>query len=111
MMAAWGMAAGVLAITARLEKDEGYFAMIARFVIAPMFLFSGTFYPLELMPIYLQPIGWVSPLWHATELGRTLSYGNPLEPVTLLIHLAYLLFLGVIGMSLVYPKFQERLSR
>jgi len=111
MLAAWAMAAGVLAITARLEKDEGYFAMIARFVIAPMFLFSGTFYPLELMPIYLQPIGWVSPLWHATELGRTLSYGNPLEPVMLLIHLAYLIFMGVIGMSLVYPKFKERLSR
>ncbi len=57
MLAAWGWASVMLAITARLERDEGYFALIGRFVIAPMFLFSGTFYPLEQMPIYLQPLG------------------------------------------------------
>lgn len=111
MLAGWGMAAVMLAITARLENDEGWFALIGRFVIAPMFLFSGTFYPLDLMPIYLQPIGWVSPLWHATEIGRSLSYGMPLEPIMALVHVLYLAALGVVGMALSYPKFAERLSR
>ena len=111
MLAAWGWAAVMLAITARLERDEGYFAIIGRFVIAPMFLFSGTFYPLEQMPIYLQPLGWVSPLWHATELGRHLSYGMPIEPSMLLVHVGYLALLGVVGTALTYPKFAERLSR
>ena len=111
MLAGWGFSTVMLAITARLEKDEGYFAVISRFVVAPMFLFSGTFYPLELMPIYLQPIGWVSPLWHATELGRTLSYGAAMEPLMFLIHICYLGLMGLIGMRLVYPKFKERLSR
>lgn len=111
MLAGWGWAALMLAVTARLEKDEGYFAIIGRFVIAPMFLFSGTFYPLELMPIYLQPLGWLSPLWHATELGRTLSYGAPMEPSMLFVHIGYLALMGIVGMVLTYPQFVKRLAK
>ena len=111
MLAAWGWSSIMLAVTARLERDEGYFAIIARFVVAPMFLFSGTFYPLYQMPIFLQPIGWVSPLWHATELGRNLSYGMEVDPLMFWVHIGYLAILGVVGMALTYPKFAERLSR
>ena len=111
MIAAWGWSAVMLAITARLERDEGWFALIGRFVIAPMFLFSGTFYPLEQMPIYLQPIGWISPLWHATQLGRNLSYGMELADGIFLVHVGYLAIMGVVGMFFVYPKFRERLAR
>ena len=111
MLAGWGWAALMMSITARLENDEGYFAIISRFVVAPLFLFSGTFYPLEQMPIFLQPIGWVSPLWHATELGRFLSYGEAIEPLMFFVHVGYLIIMGVIGMALTYPKFESRLSK
>jgi lipooligosaccharide transport system permease protein len=111
MFAGWAFAALMLSFTARLENDDGYFAIISRFVVAPMFLFSGTFYPLEQMPILLQPIGWVSPLWHATELGRFLSYGLEIEPSMFLVHFGYLAILGVVGMALTYPKFAERLAK
>lgn len=111
MLAAWGWSSVMLAITARLERDEGYFALIGRFVIAPMFLFSGTFYPLEQMPIYLQPLGWISPLWHSVQLGRHLSYGMELADGMFLVHIAYLAIMGIVGMRFVYPKFKERLSR
>ena len=111
MLAAWGWSALMMAVTARLENDEGYFAIIGRFVIAPMFLFSGTFYPLDQMPLFLQPLGWISPLWHATELGRNLSYGMPLGEGMLFIHIGYLALMGVVGTLLTYPKFEERLSR
>jgi lipooligosaccharide transport system permease protein len=111
MFAGWAWASMMLSFTARLENDEGYFAIISRFVVAPMFLFSGTFYPLEQMPILLQPIGWVSPLWHATELGRFLSYGLEIEPSMFLVHFGYLAILGVVGMALTYPKFAERLAK
>jgi lipooligosaccharide transport system permease protein len=111
MFAGWAFAALMLAFTARLENDDGYFAIISRFVVAPMFLFSGTFYPLEQMPILLQPIGWVSPLWHATELGRFLSYGLEIEPLMFFVHFGYLAILGVVGMALTYPKFAERLAK
>jgi lipooligosaccharide transport system permease protein len=111
MLAGWGWASVMLAITARLERDDGYFAIIGRFVIAPMFLFSGTFYPLEQMPLFLQPLGWISPLWHSVQLGRHLSYGMELADGMLLVHLAYLAIMGIVGMRFVYPKFKERLSR
>jgi lipooligosaccharide transport system permease protein len=111
MLAAWGWSSVMLAITARLERDEGYFALIGRFVIAPMFLFSGTFYPLEQMPIYLQPLGWISPLWHSVQLGRHLSYGMELADGMIFVHLGYLAIMGIVGMRFVYPKFKERLSR
>ena len=110
MFAATGFAAVMMSLTARLKEDEGFFAVISRFVIAPMFLFSGTFYPLELMPIYLQWIGWISPLWHATELGRFLSYGAELGPGMLPIHLGYFAALLVGGMWASYRKFNERLG-
>jgi lipooligosaccharide transport system permease protein len=111
MFAGWAWASMMLSFTARLENDEGYFAIISRFVVAPMFLFSGTFYPLEQMPFFLQPIGWISPLWHATELGRFLSYGLEIEPFMFFVHLGYLAVMGVLGMALTYPKFAERLSK
>ena len=111
MLAAWGWSSVMLAITARLERDEGYFALIGRFVIAPMFLFSGTFYPLEQMPIYLQPLGWISPLWHSVQLGRHLSYGMELADGMIFVHLGYLAIMGIVVMRFVYPKFKERLSR
>ena len=111
LLAGWGWSAVMLAITARLEQDDGWFALIGRFVIAPMFLFSGTFYPLEQMPIYLQPIGWISPLWHATETGRYLSYGLDIGEGMIWVHLGYLAIMGIVGMFFVYPKFKERLSR
>jgi len=110
MLAGWGWAAIMMSITARLKEDDGFFAVISRFVIAPMFLFSGTFYPLEQMPIFLQPIGWISPLWHSTELGRTLSYGAQMEPGMFLVHIGYLWLMGLAGMALTYPKFKERLN-
>ena len=61
------LAGPVMAFSASLENDDGWFAIINRFVIAPLFLFSGTFYPLNFLPLPLQVVGWISPLWHVTE--------------------------------------------
>ncbi|MEN0129293.1 MAG: ABC transporter permease [Brevundimonas sp.] len=73
-----GLAFGLplLAYSATLTEDGGQFAVVQRFIFTPLFLFSGTFYPLDSVPVGLQWIGWISPLWHASELGRDLSYGT-----------------------------------
>jgi lipooligosaccharide transport system permease protein len=110
MFAAVAFATLMLALTASMKGDDGYFAIIGRFVIAPMFLFSGTFYPLELMPIGVQWIGWISPLWHATELGRFLSYGDPLGQGMFAIHIGYFAVLTAVGLALSYRQFRKRLS-
>ena len=103
-------AALMLAVAAYVKDDDGYFALIGRFVIAPMFLFSGTFYPLDLLPMGLQVVGWISPLWHATELGRQFTYGINMSNIMLLIHLGYLAFLFAIGATLGGKKIAQRLA-
>ncbi|MFM7030033.1 MAG: ABC transporter permease [Micrococcales bacterium] len=105
---AWS--AAIMAVSANLKNDDGVFAIIGRFVIAPMFLFSGTFYPINLMPIYLQWIGWISPLWHATQLGRDYTIGEA-EPVWLVgVHYAYFVVLFAVGMLVSYRAFVRRLG-
>jgi lipooligosaccharide transport system permease protein len=105
--AAWG--ALMMAITTFIIEDDGYLAIIGRFVIAPMFLFSGTFYPLSQMPFFLQWIGWISPLWHATEIGRFFSYGYSVEPWLLAVHFTYLALMLIGGMALARHRFERRL--
>jgi lipooligosaccharide transport system permease protein len=108
-----GLAFGsvIMAIASRLEEDDGWFAMINRLVIAPMFLFSGTFFPLERLPLGLQWIGWISPLWHATQLGRVAAYGM-VEPAWLTAcHIGYLVIMLIIGLALSFRTFARRLSK
>ncbi|WP_285113957.1 ABC transporter permease [Leifsonia sp. fls2-241-R2A-40a] len=83
----------IMAYVATIEQDTGQIAMLLRFVLLPMTLFSGTFFPLSSMPPFLQWIGWISPLWHSTELSRVFSYGMS-EPLWLsVVHVVYLLAL------------------
>lgn len=100
----------MLAVTSFVKQDDGFYAIVGRFVIAPMFMFSGTFYPLESLPIYLQWIGWISPVWHATNLGRNLSYGLEVEPWLLAVHVLFLGALLVASMIVATKKFNARLS-
>lgn len=108
-----GMTVGALigSYTSTVEEDKGQMAIIMRFGIAPMFLFSGTFFPLSQLPIYLQWIGWISPLWHGAQLGRVSSYGL-IEPMWLtILHLVYLVALLVLGWRRTQVVFERRLNR
>ncbi|MHA7987335.1 ABC transporter permease [Rathayibacter sp. CAU 1779] len=92
-----GLAFGtpVMAYVATLQTDTGQIAMLMRFVLLPLTLFSGTFFPLTAMPIYLQWIGWLSPIWHGTQLARDVSYGA-VEPGWLVaVHVVFLVALVV----------------
>jgi lipooligosaccharide transport system permease protein len=110
MIAGIAWSAAIMAISAHIKNDDGVFAIIGRFVIAPMFLFSGTFYPIDLMPLYVRWIGWISPLWHATQLGRGYTIGL-VEPLWLtLVHYLYFAVMFTVGMWLVYRAFVRRLG-
>jgi lipooligosaccharide transport system permease protein len=104
----WG--ALMLAVSANVTNEDAFLAFTWRLVIMPMFLFSGTFYPLSSLPLALQLIGWISPLWHATQLGRWLSYGMPLEPWQAVVSVAYLLSMGVVGIVVARRRFERRLT-
>ena len=110
MLAGAAFAAAMLATAAKVVDDDGFFAIVGRFVIAPMMLFSGTYFPINTLPIYLQPIGWVSPVWHATNLGRVLSYGLPIEPWLFAIHIGYLATMFIGGGLIATRIFARRLD-
>ncbi len=111
MFAGAAFGAMMLAVAARVIKEDFFFSILGRFIIMPLFLFSGTFYPLSTMPIFLRPIGWISPLWHATELGRYFTYGHSISGVMLVLHIAYLGTILFIGIRIAESAFTKRLAK
>jgi lipooligosaccharide transport system permease protein len=107
-----GMAVGVLimAYTSTIKEDRGQMAIIQRFILMPMFLFSGTFFPITNLPLYLQWIGWISPLWHGTQLGRDLTYGLGEPAWLIVVHVVYLSALLAIGWIVSARVFTRRLN-
>jgi lipooligosaccharide transport system permease protein len=111
LLAGASMAAVMLALAARIENENFFFTLVGRFIMIPMFLFSGTFYPLTQMPVFLQFFVWISPLWHATELGRYLTYDYPLSGLQVAIHMVVLTSMVVIGLFLSARVFAKRLEK
>jgi lipooligosaccharide transport system permease protein len=64
--------------------------------LLPIFLFSGSFYPLSVFPDWAQIIIKALPLWHAIELIRNLSLG--IVNLSLLGHVAYFLVMIATGL-------------
>ncbi|HAM26872.1 MAG TPA: ABC transporter [Microbacteriaceae bacterium] len=106
-----GFGALLMGYTATLTEDTGQLAMVMRFVILPMTLFSGTFFPLSVLPPYLQWIGWISPLWHGTQLSRVFAYGAS-EPLWLsVVHVLYLAGLLALGWTWARRVAARRLNK
>ncbi len=83
--------AGPIAAFMSTQRDPTAFNSIWRFGITPLFLFSGTFFPIEQLPEQIRPLAWLLPLWHGVDLARALSLGTVGDdPVRQLAHLAIL---------------------
>ena len=97
-----------LAGFAAAREDDWAFPALNRFVIIPMFLFSGTFFPVSQLPAWLEPVAWATPLWHGSTLCRDLATGTvPLLPS--LAHVAYLLAFALVGMVVAVRVFARKL--
>ena len=109
MLAGLAMFTPLMAYAATLEEEGLHFNFVQRLIVMPMFLFAGTFFPLESMPIYLQWIGWISPMWHGTQLARMVSFGL-VEPAWLtVLHVVFLVALTVGGLWAAGRTFTRRL--
>ncbi len=75
VLGALALAAPLVAFAAT-QQDDLAFPMIMRLGVVPMFLFSGTFFPVSQLPGWLQPLVGFSPLWHAVELARDATTGR-----------------------------------
>lgn len=100
----------VTAFAATVESEGAAFNSIFRFVVVPMTLFSGTFFPVDRLPGWVQPLTWVSPLWHGTVLARDAALGV-WRPLAALGHLAFLAALLAVGIVLSARMFTRRLAR
>ena len=106
-----GLGALLMGYTATLTDDNGQLVMVMRFIVLPMTLFSGTFFPLSVLPPYLQWIGWISPLWHGTQLSRVFAYGAS-EPIWLsAVHVLYLAGLLALGWTWARRVTARRLNK
>jgi lipooligosaccharide transport system permease protein len=69
------MAAPMSAYSVGLTNDGG-FASINRFLITPMSLFAGAFFPVSQLPAAIRPVAYVTPMWHGVDLCRGLALGT-----------------------------------
>ena len=99
----------IMAFTATRRNDSG-FAAINRFVIIPLYLLGGTFFPIAKLPLALQVLAWATPLSHGVALTRGLVIGNVTAPeaaLHVLVPLAY--FAG--GLLIVRALLIKRLAK
>ncbi len=93
------------------QRTPDKFAAIFRWVIMPLYLLSGTFFPLDSLPDAIQPIAWLSPLWHGVELTRGLSLGTIFDdPVRAVAHVAVLCALTGVGAALFVRNVRRKLA-
>jgi lipooligosaccharide transport system permease protein len=104
--------AAVLTAFAATQDTDHNFALILRFLMLPMFLFSGTFFPVSQLPALLRPVAWVAPLWHSVELCRDATTGTlgPGGLVGVLAHVAVLLGYFAVGAAWGLRSFRARLG-
>lgn len=97
----------VTGYTARLKDEQGLSALF-RFAIMPLFLFSGTFFPIDQLPGWVQPAAFVTPLYHGVSLCRGLALGSDFA-VNPLVSTVYLLAMLAVGLALAIRLMRRRL--
>jgi len=86
------------------QNDGRTLSTFFRFAIVPLFLFSGTFFPISQLPDFLQPVAFATPLFHGVELVRKIALpGADASIVTttpMWVHVTYLVVMTAIGLYL-----------
>lgn len=100
-------AAPLMAFTA-IAKNENRLSSIFRFAIIPMFLFSGTFFPVAQLPGWLQPVAYVTPLWHGVDLIRSIAIGVS-STTPAVVHVGYLALWCLVGWWAAQRTFRKTL--
>jgi lipooligosaccharide transport system permease protein len=99
--------APIAAFAATQVNDAGFSALY-RFGLIPLFLFSGTFFPITQLPRWLQFVAEATPLYHGVALCRALTLGH-LQAGPDIAHALYLVALTALGFALARRSFRRRL--
>ena len=98
----------VVAWSATVNDEGSSFTLIFRFLLLPMTLFAGTYYPVSRLPVWSRPIAWLTPLWHGNELARGAELGG-VGALAAVGHVAYLVAVLVGGLLVARMRFRRRL--
>ena len=82
---------------------------LVQLVILPLFLFSGTFYPIDAYPEGLRLLVRLTPLYQGVDLLRSLVVGH--MEWSLLWHVAYLGAMGIVGLLIVERRLDKLLLK
>jgi lipooligosaccharide transport system permease protein len=97
VMLGWGLAFGGagMALTTWMRSWQDF--QFIQLAVMPMFLFSGTFYPIDSSPDAVQWVVRVTPLYHGVELCRACTLGT--LGWSSLGSVAYLAAMGTAGLA------------
>jgi lipooligosaccharide transport system permease protein len=104
-----GFAFGAVAMAATSFMRTWQDFDLINLVILPMFLFSGTFYPIDAYPEALRIFVQLTPLYQGVDLLRSLAVGH-VDPV-LIVHVAYLAVMGIAGLYVVSRRLDKLLLK
>jgi lipooligosaccharide transport system permease protein len=108
VLTAAAFAAPMTAFSASQESDFS-FPLIMRLLVLPLFLFSGTFFPVSQLPDWIQPLAYLSPLWHGVELARAATTDS-FDLIDTFGHIAFLVVLVGFGFAWGRRTFERRLA-
>jgi lipooligosaccharide transport system permease protein len=105
-----GLAFGAPTVAYAITQRNGIgFAVVDRLVIVPLFLFSGSFFPVTELPGFLRVIAELTPLYHGVALARACTLGR-IVTLANAGHLAYLLALASLGTVIAVRTYRLRLE-
>ena len=97
------------------QKDGRSLSTLFRFLIVPLFLFSGTFFPISQLPDWLEPVAYFTPLFHGVELVRKVALPGVDESIVSSIptwvHVAYLVAMALAGLYLSIRLLDKRIRQ
>ncbi len=95
------------------QEDGRSLSTLFRFGIVPLFLFSGTFFPISQLPDAIEPIAYATPLFHGVEAVRKIALPDAdasiVTDLPLWVHLTYLVAMLVIGIILSIRLLTKRI--
>jgi lipooligosaccharide transport system permease protein len=107
MLMSFAFAAVGMAATTFMRSWQDF--DLINLVILPLFLFSGTFFPISSYPPALQLFVAITPLYQGVDLIRSLIIGH--IDASLVFHVVYLAVMGLIGLSIVARRLDKLLLK
>ena len=90
------------------RNSPGDVVGVFKWVVMPLYLFSGTFFAVSQLPVWVRPLAWLTPSWHGVALCRSLSLGTT-DWTGALVHTGFLLAVCGVGFTVAARTYRTRL--